>query len=304
MDGYEEENSVSLPLSLVLMGGMRGKSVLRNTPRDLFEDQLFHALHLLSMSNVGFALLKQCADNGLSISIDPLLEADGLCFYPAQNKLELGYQMVALQGTHKGLAQYIVALCGGLRRAAHYYADNNSFPKGLKPEEYLKYWRCEEADIAAVSAYICWELRTQGYPYPWRQIISGTDADIAMIFMQAVDNNPRFQFCGTALRRAFYQWFENSMRLSGCDHDSLNRLDVWVQSKEKNKFSKGIVLRKDLEKLGSLSGGHNYLKNQLNVATLSRRTGDVFNDYHLMHLKSDLSGKEFVQDLSVSVITH
>lgn len=247
---------------------------------------------ILEQSPLGRMLVRSAMLHHVSVGLDPLLEPNAAYFYPAQNHFDLGYQPDMLQKTEKGVSRYLVSFIGGLRRAWHHHGGRGP-DTALKPEDFLKLCRCEEADIAAITHMVAWELRSAGASFLWRHLLSGPDGDIAIVFERAAEEKPHL-FDGTVLKAAFNQWFAEKERIGACDHYALEVIDMALVQQlpvGTSGLKKGAV-----EGIGILPNGHNYLKGCLFTSDWYSGLDDEFNRMHLRHIQQDLARQLAAQE--------
>jgi len=254
-----------------------------------FAGYIRNLVRILEQSPLGRALVHSAVMHHVSVGLDPMLEPQASFFYPAQNHFDLGYQPDLLQKTEKGISRYLVSFVGALRRAWHYHGGRGP-NTDLKPEDFLKLCRCEEADIAAVTHLVAWELRSAGASFLWRHLLSGPDGDVSVVFERAIDENPQGQFGGEALKAAFNQWFAERERLNIRDHLALEFMDMaLVQAGGAGRVGTVSLKRNAIQNLGIMPGGKNYLSGCLFAGDWYDRLDDEINRMHLLHIQRDIS---------------
>jgi hypothetical protein len=239
-------------------------------------------MRALDASPTGRSLLQAAAAENVSVGLDFLLEPSGCFFYPAQKHFDFGYQPDILQKTEKGQGRYLVSFISGLRRAWH-QRQNNGADISLRPEDFLRHFRCTEADIESVTQLIGWELRVAGHSFLWRHLLAGQNGDMAAAFESCVTEDPGAQFDGRALKAAFGQWFVAETRVSACDSQGLEIMDMAIlQSGRIGKIGALPLRQESLQGLGSLPAGGNYLSGDLLKDT---QYGGLYNSLNRTHLK-------------------
>jgi hypothetical protein len=242
---------------------------------------------ILDHSPLGRCLLRFAAQRGATIGLDPLLEPHASYFYPAQNHFDLGYQPDLLQKSEKGVSRYLISFTGALRRVWHHHLGHGP-DASLKPRDFLRHARGAEADVEAVTHLVAWELRSGGASFLWRNLLSGPNGDIAVIFERAVSEIPPGQFAGAALRAAFDQWYAEPARAAACDHFALEMLDLALV--QQTGCIGQLPLRPArLAGFGLLPGGRNYLEGRLFTGGWYEGPEDEFNRVHLKHIEQDIA---------------
>lgn len=255
-----------------------------------FVGYIKNLVRILEQSPLGRMLVRSAMLHHTSVGQDAMLEPHASLFYAQQNHFDLGYQPDLLQKTEKGVSRYLVSFIGGLRRAWHHHGGRGPNAM-LKPEDFLKISRCEEADIAAITHMVAWELRSVGAAFLWRYLLSGPDGDISVVFERRAQEHPHSQFDGAALKSAFDQWFADRERLAACDHFALEMIDMaLVQPGAAPTIGTVSMKRSMVEGIGILPNGHNYLGGCLLAGDWYARLDDEFNLAHLRHIQQDING--------------
>jgi hypothetical protein len=243
---------------------------------------------ILDSSPTGRALLQKAAVTDISVGLDSLLEPSSNFFYPAQKHFDFGYQPDILQKTEKGQGRYLVSFIGGLRRAWHHLHGNGA-DISLKPEDFLRQFRCEEADIESITHLIGWELRAAGHSFLWRYLLSGPNGDMAVVFERAVAEDPGAQFDGRALKATFNQWFAEHERVTVCDHLGLEIMDMAIlQRGHAGKIGTRAAGQESMQRVGMLPDGKNYLSGCLFTGGWYGGLKDDLNCMHLKYIERDL----------------
>jgi hypothetical protein len=244
---------------------------------------------ITSQSSLGSALLRAAVLQGVSVGLDPLLEPNSSYFYPQQNHFDLGFQPDLLQKSEKGVSQYLVSFVGGLRRA--WLLHKGHAPDvSLRPDDFLKFCRCAEADAGAVTQLVAWELRSANAGFMWRHLLSGPDGDMSVIFERAIMEGLQSQFDGLALKAAFNQWFADRERIALCDHTALELIDMsLMQFGGPPHVGVRSLKLSSLQSLGSLPNGRNYLSGCLFMGGWYNMIEDEFNRTHLRHIERDIA---------------
>lgn len=253
-----------------------------------FADCVRSLVRILEQSPLGRMLVRSAMLHHVSVGLDPLLEPQASLFYPSVNHFDLGYQPDLLQKTEKGISRYLASFAGALRRAWHFHGGRGP-DVALKPEDFLKLCRCEEADVEAVTHLVAWELRSAGAGFLWRHLLSGQNGDIAVVFARAAEENPRNQFNGVALKAAFNQWFAEKERINACDHLALETMDMALIRRPRPAALGTETLRRGMiEGIGVMPNGLNYLAGCLFAGGWYDGLHDDFNRVHLRHIQEDI----------------
>lgn len=253
-----------------------------------FAGYVRNVVMVLDKSPLGRLLVRSAMLHHVSVGLDPLLEPQASIFYPAINHFDLGYQPDFVQKTEKGLSRYLASFLHALRRLWHFHSGRGP-DFSLKPEDFLKLSRCEEADVVAMAHLAAWELRSAGMPFLWRYFLSDDDGDIAVVFERAVSENPQNQFNGLALKTAFNQWFAEKERISVCDHFALEMLDAALVQRPLQRNMGVCPLRHHaIEGIGVTPNGLNYLAGAQLSGPWYEGPDDDFNRVHLQHIQEDM----------------
>lgn len=232
--------------------------------RDLQQEEN-HCLHTvvrqLENSPTARALLRFAAVYGGTVGIDPFLEPGACFFYAQKNHFDIGWQSADVQKTDKGINRNLTAMIGGLRRLWHlHHGTHASF--SLKPADFLRHCRYENADIESILCLIAWEMRAAGQAGLWRSLLGQRYADIAIVFETQISGDAYTQFDGRALRAAHQQWFMEAERIEDHDRQSLELLDMVLSRLPLPAgFAMKAGQKEDLERIGLLPNALNYLLN-------------------------------------------
>lgn len=248
-----------------------------------------NVMKILEQSPCGSALLGRAKSSGLSVGLDPLLEPNNCFFYAEQNHFDLGFQPDLLQKTQKGVSRYLACFTGGLRRSWHCTGGFQKTVWRQKPEDALRAYRCMEADAEAAVFLVAWELRAVGAGFFWRYLLSGDNGDIGVVFERIAAEGPEHQFNGRALRAAFDQWFADRTRVAAADRQALEIIDMALVRGRGERLPLSGFKGEDLQVLGTLPGGKNYLSGCLFTGSRYDGLDDPFNQIHLQHICRDIA---------------
>lgn len=198
--------------------------VFRDVP-----DVLRWALALLSDSPIALGLIKFAQEYDWEISIQNL-NNDGYHLDLEQNVLEIdnyGLDISALGKSGHYRKSFLISLMKGLRDVWH-HARHEDLYETYRPESILLLERVRAADVDAISILIGWELRSQGHNGLWRHILGGSEGDMAQVLINIMDRYPTAIYTGMALAHVFRQWYTDTDRIDGCDHMTLEDIDIMM----------------------------------------------------------------------------
>ena len=160
------------------------------------------------------------------------------------------------------------------------------------PEQLLMQERIRAADCDTAAILCGWELRGAGFAEVWRHLLGSEEGDMAIIFTRFLERDPGSLFSGAALAYAFRQWYADTSRVDGVDHDTLEMMDDMMMDHEGiNPFGTGRINASDIEKMTRLPDGSVYLSG-LGDGVLRdpffAGLNDPVNQTHLFHLMYDL----------------
>lgn len=130
------------------------------------------------------------------------------------------------------------------------------------PIESVWYERLIEADACAVAADIAWKLKETGKPEAWREA-GGFGKTIAKAYQDEVTKDPEAANDGRAKRAAFDAWFSDApWRAAAYNSQGLGNAlhEFQMDQLAKGGMPMDSIKVSDIEKLGELSSGPNYLK--------------------------------------------
>jgi len=241
---------------------------------------LLELVALFQKSPLAQGLYDFAVENNLVIETDVSLDCGESVFQPHKNKLILGKR--------KNRITSLLGFISGLRRVWHYYQGNEP-EVFLKPEYFLKYNKCLEADIENMVLYACWQLRIAGHPSFWREYLSDVNGDIGLVFLRSMEEHPEKQFGHYVLKISYNQWFTDPERVKSADHDALECFDLKLCSHLERYSQKGESLKvSDLQKIGTLPFGGNYLENQRFAGKWYNSLNDPLNKAYLQHIKKEI----------------
>ena len=250
--------------------------------------EIVKILFVLSSSPTADFILRSCAKKNVRVSQDVEFAADIAHYDRYENCIYTGFQHPSSLKTDHGMGQNLIALARGLRKAWHFHSGNARYT-GLRAPDFLKLHRFKTADIEAFTVLICRELRLFDYPQAWKQYLSGYNGDIAIVFLNEIKKDPKTFKNGQALAAAYNQWFMDSVRSNNCDHKALNLIDnILLDNENDLKLGKEKITKREIEKIGRVPSGKNYLKNFTFFKPWYEGLDDEYNRIHLEHIINDL----------------
>tara|TARA_A200000113_G_scaffold175347_1_gene160497 strand:- start:85 stop:1236 length:1152 start_codon:yes stop_codon:yes gene_type:complete len=186
------------------------------------------------------------------------------------------------------LVSYIRALRDVWQEKRH-----GGFDEEYAPENILMLERVRAADLDVLAVFCGWELRGEGHGSLWRHLIGSEDGDIAMRFSGYLERDPSSLFNGQALAAAFSQWFRDIRRVSTCEHEVMNDLDIIMAEREDADmvFGNERLTRIKLETLSCLPDRTAYLQgkgSEILADPLYAGMQSMVNQAHLMQIIHDI----------------
>ena len=134
------------------------------------------------------------------------------------------------------------------------------YDRDYAPEQILMVERIRAADCDTVTILCGWELRAAGFTGIWRHLLGADEGDMAIVFTRFLERDPGALFNGAALAYAFRQWYADTARVDGIDHDTLEALDTIIDGADDvHPFGKNALLPRFVEELSTLPDGTCYL---------------------------------------------
>ncbi len=166
----------------------------------------------------------------------------------------------------------------------------------LRPEDYLKWERFRQADIASFSILTSWEILNSGNDNLWRHITAFENGDMALSFVRKLTNPSMDNEKGLedAHWQAFKTWYHDHERVTFCDRDTLAYMDDRI-IEEGNTFGDQRFNAKFMKHISNLPGFQNYFEG--NETDLTRAPEfsllpDEICQTHLLHIINDLESVE------------
>lgn len=261
---------------------------------DTAHEVLAWAAGLLTQSPAGAALLRHAAESGWSAGLADLHNG-GYFINPESRRILL--DSFSLDASALGNSLYfrnglLTGFIRALRDIWHEGRVSATEESGFAPEYILMIERARAADCDTATVLVCWELRGAGFPDVWRHVLGGTEGDMAIVFTRYLERDPGALFDGAALAYAFRQWYADSSRVDGCDHETLESLDgILSGTDSRNPFGRAMPAGTDVESLSVLPDGICYLAG-LGETVLRdpffAGMNDPVNQTHLFHLIYDM----------------
>lgn len=190
---------------------------------DPYVRALINIVQTLEKSPTAHALLGFLADRGFGVSFGALQTAGQQNYVAAFDK-----EAKTIYLDRFGLipdvnlnTNLIIALAHHLRRAWQAEQGLGAHSLDVPIMAFTRAYRREEADADACLIQIAWELRAAGEMDAWRGIIASPLGEMALIFAEYVDADPKSLFDGSALKAAYDMWGSDILRLGECDNRAL-----------------------------------------------------------------------------------
>ncbi len=257
------------------------------------EDILLYCISMISNSVTGAALIKEAGKLGWSVSLDDLRGCDFHLDVPEKHLIldNNGLSGAALSKSLYFSNLMLVSFIRGLRDIWQ-EKRHGGFEEHFEPESILLLERIRAADCDVLTILLAWELRNQGASALWRHILASEEGDIALAFSNYLEKNQNALTDGSALIEAFNQWFVCNIRISACDHETLNYLDNVIQNSAKSRpFGRRKAEAVDIEILSCLPDRTAYLRRQgrqILSNPLYFGLNNEINQSHFMHIMRDM----------------
>lgn len=256
-------------------------------------EALAWAAELLAQSPTGAALLRYAAENGWSAGLADLHNG-GYFINPEKRCILLDSFALDPSALRNSLYFRNGLLTGFIRALRDIWHEGrvSATESGFAPEHIVMMERARAADCDTATILVCWELRGAGFPDVWRHVLGGTEGDMAIVFTRYLERDPGALFDGAALAYAYRQWYADSSRVDGCDHETLEALDgILSETDSRNPFGCETPGAADVESLSVLPDGICYLAG-LGETVLRdpffAGMNDPVNQTHLFHLIYDM----------------
>lgn len=261
------------------------------------DDALLWAGRMIDQSPTARRLMEDAALRGWMVGFGDLKNA-GFCLDTAQRRIILDH--FSLGAAALGRSAYfrhvmLTTFIRALRDIWHEERSDAAYT-AFAPEDILMVERIRVADCDTVTILCGWELRAAGFTEVWRHLLGSEEGDMAIIFTRFLERDPGALFSGAALAYAFRQWYADTARVDGVDHDTLEHLDDMVLAA--GETSCGMIAfgqrRLDscaIEDMAVLPDGTRYLGG-LGTGILRdpffAGLNDPINQTHLFHLMYDM----------------
>lgn len=180
------------------------------------EDPMLQSLISILQDAPAFAAQYAC------VASDWVLEGD------SHGRLDAPYEIDAETGTAtmdvtRPDAEVALNLAACLRDIGHVM---NEQDEPTHPEALIHIERIREADIAAFTLKVAWQMREVVEYDLWRQLLAGPMGDMAMMFQNVAGLDPHLE---DALEAAFIHWYSDTERVTRTDRDTLNLMDMMME---------------------------------------------------------------------------
>lgn len=260
------------------------------------EDLLFWALDTVAHSPTGLALIRRAVKHGWFIGLSDLGSGGFHLDIPEKALLldHYGYEARSMVSCMQARNDFLLTLIRGLRDIWQ-EERFGAIEREYRPEAVLMLERVRAADGDTVAVSISYELRTTGLPELWRHVLSSEDGDMAMALTHVAEQNSKALLDGSALATVFRQWFFNTARVNGTDHDTLEALDMvveWAREERANRPFGQKVLNADIvEKFSCMPNGRGYLSSMGHQVCINpdfATLNDPINEAHLFQIIHDM----------------
>lgn len=304
-DGGPEEGEALSLCDLALCGlSLSGGAVpegQENAAPAVFQDHA-DALRwcgaVMAQSPVAGRLLDQAAREGWSVAAADL-DSNGFYLDIPRRRLILDHYGIAARALGRSAFfrnSMLTAFIRALRDVWHEHR-TGPFEERFSPADVLMMERVRAADCDTVVVMAGWELRGAGFGGVWRHILGSSEGDMAAVFTRVLERDPSALFSGAALAYAFRQWYADESRVDGCDHETLEALDDFMQDRAAQAADgpsrlsgADLPAAADIEALSVLPGGECYLAGYgetVRTDPFFAGLGDPINQAHLFHLVYD-----------------
>ncbi|MFA7457631.1 MAG: DUF6782 family putative metallopeptidase [Micavibrio sp.] len=248
---------------------------------------------LASQSPTARRLLLEAQKKGWVCALDDL-SGDGFALDCAEKRVTLdhfGFTARALGRSAHFRNTVFINFIRALRGIWHAEKGHDSL-QTHHPEAAFRMERALQADCETVAMLAGWELRGAGHADIWRVMLGSDEGDMAMIFTRALETDPAGYYDGSALARAFCQWYGDEARVAAFDHKTLEKMDEILGSDEdgNGRFGAEPARGEAIEKIAVLPDGSPYLSGMgRNIAAEPYFTAidDEVNEAHLAQITHD-----------------
>lgn len=264
-------------------------------------DALRWCVAVMVQSPVAGRLLDHAAREGWSVAAADL-DNNGFYLDIPHRRLIIDHYGIAARALGRSAFfrnSMLTAFIRALRDIWHEHR-TGPFEERFAPADVLMMERIRAADCDTVVVMAGWELRGAGFGGVWRHILGSSEGDMAAVFTRVLERDPSALFSGAALAYAFRQWHADESRVDGCDHETLEALDDFMQARsaQDGEATGGpsrlsgadVPSAADIEALSVLPGGECYLAGYgetVRTDPFFAGLGDPINQAHLFHLVYD-----------------
>ena len=250
----------------------------------------------MALSPSASAMIDEAINDGWNIALEDLNGPDFHIDVPekiiALDSLGMSIQALGRSSYFRNalLVSFIRALRDVWQEKRH-----GGFDDEYGPENILMLERVRAADLDVLAVLVAWELRSEQCVSLWRHMLGSEEGDIAMRYSGAMERDPASAFNGQALAMAFDQWFRDKQRVSACEHEILDDLDMIISERQLEGdypvFGKEALKPIKLEMLSCLPDRTAYLQGSgrdLMSNPLYAGMNSAVNQAHLMQVLHDM----------------
>ncbi len=257
------------------------------------QDALSWCVQMMNESPTARMLYESAMAQGWSVCLDDL-KNEGFCIDSDERLIILDHFALAPSALGRSAFFRHIMLTTFIRALRDVWHEDRFSPaaQNYAPDHLLMLERVRAADCDTVTILCGWELRGAGFTDVWRHLLGSEEGDMAIVFTRFLERDPGALFNGAALAYAFRQWYADTARVDGVDHDTLERLDDILGGMDQPaSFGQNRLDETVLEDLATLPDGTRYLQG-LGEGILRdpffAGLNDPINQTHLFHLIYDL----------------
>lgn len=256
------ENDLPVTLAALLSDAQFG--ALEDEDKTVFQDEyqaLLWCARMMNESPTARSLCHEIEGEGWAIGLADL-KNEGFFIDSEDRLILLDHFALAPQALSRSAFFRNVLLTTFIRalRDAWHEKRLGAYDRDYAPEQVLMIERVRAADCDTVTILCGWELRAAGFTGIWRHLLGADEGDMAIVFTRFLERDPGALFNGAALAYAFRQWYADTARVDGIDHDTLEALDAMIDAAEDGRpFGKTPLDPRFIEELSTLPDGTCYL---------------------------------------------
>lgn len=263
----------------------------------------------ISHSRTAEDMLYEASENGWLICFAELGQGDFKIHVPEQiiiiNNFGMGERALQASPYFTHCAQ--INLIRALREVWH-EKRSGAFEDNYGMDDILMLERVRAADLDVIALLCTWEVRCEGgfdrAADLWRHMLGSDLSEMATTFAKtyecyAIEDDATAMRAG--LFAAFETWYSGAERVNGCDHDTLEGLDMMIHSADSDiDLDKRNLIAQGVEILSCLPDRSAYLKGKGAEILSSIKFAGLYseiNQTHYMHLRKDM-GAVIVNDVA------